>query len=96
MERIKLTKREKRVLRLLLAGNPEALSDFDAPSLATLQSKGLVQSALTKEHCVDDARLTTMGKEYISDNPHLLNPINWTLIFSAIAAIAAVTALFVS
>ena len=76
MKRIELTKREKKVLRLLRAGNAGALSEFDAPSLATLQSKGLVQSAFTEGHGVDDARLTSMGKEYISDNPRLLNPIN--------------------
>ncbi|MBR1803822.1 MAG: hypothetical protein IJ775_02815 [Muribaculaceae bacterium] len=96
MERIKLTKREKRIMRLLHAGNSEALSDFDAPSIAHLATIGLANRAGVEGGGFDDACLSTMGKEYFDVNPRLRNPINWSLILAAIAAIAAVAALFIS
>lgn len=96
MERIKLTNREKRVLRLLRDGCGEALSEFDAPSVARLNDLGLVMRSGIEDGGFEDARLTTMGKEYLNDNPHLRNPVDWKLVFTAIAAVAAVLALFIS
>ncbi len=93
MERIKLTQREKRIMRLLLGNNAGALSEFDAPSVKHLAELGLVMRAGVEGGSFDDARLTNMGKEYFNDNPRLRNPVNWTLIF---AAIASVVALFIS
>ena len=92
MERIKLTSREKKVMRLLQAGNVDALSEFDAPALVSLQAKGLARVAWADGDVIDDARLTTMGKEYIGENPKLCNPVNWAFVFQAIAAVGAVIA----
>jgi len=92
MERIKLTQREKRIMRLLLADNSEALSDFDAPSIAHLATIGLVNRAGVEGGGFDDACLTTMGKEYFNDNPRLANPIDWLKIFQIIGAIGGLIA----
>lgn len=98
MERIKLTQREKRIMRLLLGNNACALSEFDAPSVKHLADLGLVMRAGVEGGSFDDARLTNMGKEYFNDNPRLRNPINWDrLIQAAIAVgtlIAAIAALY--
>ncbi len=77
MERIKLTKREKRVLRTLSRQGFDALSEFDATSVRSLDNHGLVQGAYIEGGGVEDARLTNYGKEYLADNPRLRNPINW-------------------
>ena len=92
MERIKLTKREKNVLRLLRDGNSEALSEFDAPSVEHLAHLGLVRRAGVEGAGFDDARLTNMGKEYFNDNPRLANPIDWkwVAVLSAYAALLGV------
>ena len=77
MERIKLTKREKRVLRTLSRQGFNALSEFDATAVRSLDNHGLVQGAYIEGGGVEDARLTNYGKEYLADNPRLRNPINW-------------------
>lgn len=84
MGRIRLTKREKRVLRTLSQQGFDALSEFDASAIRSLDNQGLVRSAYVEGGGVEDARLTNYGKEYIADNPKLRNPVNW----KAITAIA--------
>ena len=84
MERIRLTKREKRVLRTLSQQGFDALSEFDAAAIRSLDRQGLVRGAYVEGGNVEDARLTNYGKEYIADNPKLRNPVNWM----AITAIA--------
>ena len=95
MERIRLTKREKRVLRTLSQQGFAALSEFDAAAIRSLDNQGLVRGAYTEGGDVDDARLTNYGKEYIADNPNLRNPIDWKWIISTfLAAVAATTGIF--
>ena len=89
MERIKLTKREKRVLRALSRQGFDALSEFDATAVRSLEHHGLVRGAYIEGGGVEDARLTTMGKEYLADNPKLRNPVDWKwVVTTTIAAIA--------
>jgi hypothetical protein len=100
MDRIKLTKREKRVLRTLSRQVYDALSEFDAAAIRSLDHHGLVQGTYIEGGGVEGARLTNYGKEYVADNPRLRNPVDWkwaiTTILAAIAAAAAVAALFVA
>lgn len=100
MDRIKLTKREKHVLRALSSNNANALCEFDIPAINRLMTLGLVRAAFIEGHRLEAAELTTMGKQYLYDNPHLRNPIDWKFIvtttLAAIAAAAAVAALFVA
>ena len=89
MERIKLSKGEKRVLRTLSGLGYDALGEFDTAAIRSLDRHGLVQGAYIEGHGVEDARLTTMGKAYLMDNPKLRNPIDWKWI-APIAAVAAI------
>lgn len=80
MERIKLSKREKQVLRILCQQGYDGLSEFDDAAVRSLDHQGLVRGAYVEGGGVEDARLTNYGKEYIADNPKLRNPVNWVAI----------------
>ena len=92
MERIKLTKREKRVLRTISQQGFDALSGFDAIAIRSLEDNGLVKGAYLEGGGVDDAKLTNYGKEYIADNPRLRNPVDWKWIIPTVLAAVAATA----
>lgn len=89
MERIKLTKREKRVLRLLSSNRFDMLSTLDYPALRVLHDAGFVRVAFIEGGVPEAARLTDFGKEYIADNPRLRNPINWAMAGTIVAAIGS-------
>ena len=90
MERIRLTKREKRVLRTLSQQGFAALSEFDAAAIRSLDAQGLVKGAYLEGGGIEDAKLTTMGKEYLRDNPHLYNPVNWAMVSAIVAAVGSI------
>ena len=100
MERIKLTKRGKRVLRLLRDNRFDLLPEMDYPALHELHERGLTRVAYIEGGVPEAARLTTFGKNYLAENPKLHNPIDWkwvvTTFIATIAAAAAVAALFVA
>lgn len=103
MERIRLTKDEKRVLRwvaLKRSGRPEGMSNdgyFEA--VIGLTEKKLLVSA-TNYDDVLDVDTTAKGRVYCSQNPHLYNPVDWkwlaTFITALITAIATTLALFMA
>ena len=97
MERIKLSKREKRVLRTLSRQGFDALSEFDTAAIHSLDNHGLVRAAYIEGGGVEDARLTNMGKEYLADNPRLRNPVDWGKVaaISTIAGIVVTIVLFI-
>ena len=82
MERIRLTKREKRVLRTLSRQGFDALSEFDTASLHSLSIHGLVHAAYLEGGGIEDAKLTNMGRAYMQLNPKLRNPVNWLMVLS--------------
>ncbi|MDE5703824.1 MAG: hypothetical protein K2H70_03255 [Bacteroidales bacterium] len=98
MERIKLTKDEKRVLRLVE-------NETDCPEtypahvyvgcILSLERKGLIKGAYTEGGMVMDARLTNFGKGYVFANPKLRNPLPWGAIWAAIAACSGIAGLFI-
>jgi hypothetical protein len=104
MERVNLTKDEKRVLRLVAHGG-----DY-SPALCpectyigcvrSLKRKGLVKGAYFEGGGVEATRLTDEGRMLLADNPKLTNPIDWrwviTTIIAVIGALAAIAALFVA
>ena len=100
MERIKLTKRGKRVLRLLRDNRFDLLTEMDYPALHELYDFGFARVAYIEGGVPEAAQLTTFAKNYLAENPHLHNPIDWkwviTTTLAAIAALAAVAALFVA
>lgn len=67
--------------------------------LRNLESHSLVRVAWVEGGDFEAVRLTRDGKDYLIENPKLLNPINWNKIAAIgaiIAAIAAVVGLFIS
>lgn len=87
MERIKLTKREKRALRTISQQGFAALSELDAAAIRSLDRLGLVQGAYIEGGGVDDAKLTNMGKVYLMDNPKLRNPIDWKWVVAIVVVV---------
>ena len=99
MERIRLSKREKQVLRTLDVSDFDRLSEFDKSAICRLHDIGLVRAAFEEGHSPVWAILTTQGKEYLRDNPRLLNPINWTVVGVVIGLLTlavSVAALFIA
>lgn len=102
MERINLTKTEKRVLRELKRDRdtvPDGMDNFTfVDTVLSLTEKRLVQSKVNYEE-VMGLRLTVKGHAYLSGNPKLLNPVDWTMvaaIAACVAALSATLALFVA
>lgn len=103
MELIKLTKREKDVLRLLhtIGGCPDTYPyDVFASCIESLEMKGLVKGAWREGHTLESARILPKGETYLSLNPSLRNPIDWKWVLttgvSVIGTIVAIIALFVA
>lgn len=104
MERVRLSKAERVVLRMVASGATCAStfypqSKFTA-AVYTLSYKGFVKAAFLEGGSVEDVRLTAYGRQYLAEHPALRNPIDWrwtiTTAVALVAAIAAVCALFVS
>lgn len=99
MERIRLSNREKQVLRTLAVSDFDRLSDFDRPAVCRLHDMGLVQASFEEGRTPVGAALTTQGKEYLRDNPRLHNPINWTIVSVVVGLLTlavSVAALFIA
>lgn len=82
MQRIRLTRNEKRVLRLLSADLwcPDTMPYHKfAEGCIGLECKGLAKCAWASVHKLVDAIITTEGKVYIAENPSLRNPVDWKL-----------------
>lgn len=103
MERIYLTRTEKRILMHVSSNREKQPGDITPImfrySLATLQEKGLVQCKFNYDEVLA-ASLSVKGRAYLEQNPSLRNPIDWkgiiTIIATTITAIATTVALFVA
>lgn len=96
MERIRLSKAEKAVLKELHRGNsniPAGIDNFTyVDAVLSLRDKGLVTANVDYNEVID-VRLMAKGHAYIISNPRLRNPINWPML-AAIGTIAtAITTL---
>ena len=100
MEKKQLSKQQKRVLRLLRDNRFDLLTEMDYPALHELYDSGFARVAYIERGIPEAAQLTTFGKNYLAENPKLRNPVDWkwvaTTCIAAIAAAAAVAALFVA
>lgn len=100
MEKIRLSKNEKKVFRMVMNGIKECPSHFPMhkfiPSLRTLEGKGLVKVTWVSGDIPWSFAPTNKGRSYISENPNLTNPINWEVVGIIISAIISIIALFVS
>lgn len=104
MERIKLTRNEKRVLRLIADGHTTCPAyiptDVYASAVYSLEQYGFVRVARVEGGSMEDVRLTERGRGRIAADPGLCTPTDWrwviTTAIAAIGAIAAVAALLVA
>lgn len=80
MEKIRLSKNEKKVLRLVASGS-RCPATFPAhiycDCVRSLECKGLVKGAYVEGGAVEAAWLTLDGDCYLIENPKLRNPIEW-------------------
>lgn len=104
MEKVRLSKNEKEVLRnvsLNVAHWPDGMEAGSLSfALSSLERKGFVRVARASGHEPVAAELTDLGIAYLENNPRLENPVDWKWIASItvglIAAVAAVAALFIA
>lgn len=102
MERIKLSKSDKEVLRMIASGQHQCPAEYPSHTFNTavrmLKSKELITAHCREGGDVFDARITDYGRQYMAEYPSLRNPIDWSFvaaIASITTAIATTLALFV-
>lgn len=102
MERIKLSKNEKVVLRLVahygLRPKEYPEHKYNA-GIRQLTQKGLVKSLYQEGGDLVDIIITDQGEQYMAENPKLTNPVNWAAvatIISVIGVLVSIATLFVS
>lgn len=100
MERIKLSKNEKVVLRMIAprhrgcpAGYP--LHKF-AIAVRLLESKGLVKVMRQEGGEIVDTKLTEQGVIYMEENPRPINSINWSVVATIISIVISIIAMFIA
>lgn len=102
MERIYLTKSGKNVLRALTMKRSCLITMTKSgycSAIRSLDRHGLVRAMYEEGGGVVDVSLTDEGVAYLSENPLLINPINWgkvSAICSVIAILMAIISLFVA
>lgn len=100
MEKIRLTREEKRVFMLVYnkQDRPNELSEHDYSScIRSLERKGLVHGRYDIKGIVVDTQMSDFGKDYMFFYPKLTNPISWTKIAaigSIVSAIGIILGLF--
>ncbi len=81
MERIKLSKAEKKVLGLISKHGVQSLDTIPRSqvrrALRSLEEKHLIRAAWIEGGDYETVRLTRNGKDYLIENPKLRNPIEW-------------------
>lgn len=99
MDRIKLTNREKEILRLLKSGQyPEVVEKNDKMPVKKLIHDGLVSCKTNEFGSLLVPNLTERGELYLYDNPKLRNPCVFQdkgFVVSILAIIISIIALFV-
>lgn len=90
MQRIPLSRNEKRLLRNVAADVgywPDGMSDEVLACCASvLEHAGLIRVAWETGHVPAGATLTNFGKAYMIANPHLRGPVDWKWIVGTIVA----------
>lgn len=100
MERVRLTKAEKQVLRMISKGIHLCPSEYPLhtfnTSVRTLFNKGFIQAMFQEGGGVIDTKMTDYGVQYMAQYPLLHNPVNWSLVVASISAIGTILALFIA
>ena len=94
MKRIRLSKLEKNVLRMIATGQcvcPAAFPRhaFNA-AVRSLEDIGLVRAMYIEGGEVVEVKLTSLSRQYFAENPNLHNPVDWRwVITTAISLLSA-------
>lgn len=103
MERIRLSRNEKAVLRMVASGQGVCPAEYPSyifnASVRALKHLGLVQGAFEEGGGVVDSRMTERGRQYLAENPRLTNPIEWgkvAAIIGAVGIVVSIVALFMA
>lgn len=100
MQRIRLTRSEKQLLRNIAAGVsywPDTMScEAVSCAVAELERHGLIRVAWASGHIVAAAELTDFGTAYVLANPHLRNPVECQSILGSAIAIATLAVVIVA
>ena len=95
MERIKLIKEEKKVLRLLSKHGVQSLDTIPRSqvrrALRSLEEKHLIRAAWMEGGDYEAVRLTRNGSDYLVENPSLINPIDWKWWIGTAIGVATLT-----
>ena len=96
MERIKLSKKEKALLRNIASGvsyPPDNMSiEVISCTASFLERRGLIVVVWASGHEFVSARLTNYGIAYLQENSKLNNPINWYQIITTIIQVGILIA----
>lgn len=103
MDRVRLSKSEKEVLRMVATGQHQCPREYPqhtfSTAIRTLKAKGFISAHFREGGAVIDARITDYGRQYMAEYPHLFNPLDWSMvaaISSIVATIISTLALFVA
>lgn len=103
MDKVRLSKSEKQVLRMVADGQRVCPREYPQHTFSTairpLKAKGFISAHFREGGAVIDARITDYGRQYMAEYPRLCNPIDWSLVAavsSIVATIISTLALFVA
>lgn len=87
MERIRLSKDEKRVLRMVVAGQCACPASFPRHTfnvvVRSLDHIGLVRAMYAEGGEVVEVKPTPEARQYLAMNPRLRNPVDWRWVVSS-------------
>ncbi len=101
MERIRLTRDEKTVLRYISGGATKCPCDYpedkfyNAALVLGLKYQ-FIWVEFNPDETLKEVRLSLPGKSYLARNPHLRNPIDWTAVVALAAAVVGIAGLLVA
>lgn len=105
MERIKLTKDQKKALRNIARGVgefvPEGMTKRSYSNTAReLARLDLAKTVYEEGGVLIDAHLTSYGEDYLTFNPSLTNPVDWKFIITSVIGgltlVGSVVTLFIA
>ncbi len=104
MERVRLTRDEKKIMRHIYHhydGKPKGIDEISlGEARSSLQDKNMLKSVSLCDTEIPDWVLTDKGRAYIRKYPCLFSPFDWKslliILFTGLTAAAAIAALFVS
>lgn len=105
MERIKLTKDQKKALRNIARGVgefvPEGMTKRSYSNAAReLARLDLAKTVHEEGGMLIDAHLTSYGEDYLTFNPSLTNPVDWKFIITSVIGgltlVGSVVTLFIA